>query len=196
MKATISRLRGERDEWRNLAQCQQQNLALQEGTITNLENQITALLDEQEEAEMEKIGMFTNFHRAYDKLVRDLVEAKHAIARLKKSDRAKEKVLQRNLRLKATLQNYTAKATAGNNSSLTEALALANDRIEDLEVKGEALLEALERLEDCSESGEGEGEDTVSALEAETAFRGVLEDTAFKEQRERWHELLNGSGSQ
>ena len=136
----------------------------------------------------------------HEKLVDQLNDSDRTIARLKRSDRAKGKVWQRNLRLKATLQRYTLQATSGplqpdadTQASLMEALALVNERIEELESKGSALLDALEKRNDSSGSDEDEMEDNGGAklTEAEVAFRGVIEDETFKEQKEYWAELLN-----
>jgi hypothetical protein len=191
MQATVSRLRAERDEWRNTAECQQQDLVLQQGTIASLEEQIASLHTDLEQDEVERNKMYAYFHKHYD---HKLDEAERTIARLRKSDRSKEKVAQRNLRLKTTLQRVFNKK-ASNRRSLLEALALAKERIDDLEVKGDILLEALERQEDHSESGEEEGEEegehTITVVEAEVAFRGVLEDTTFREQSEGWNKFLD-----
>jgi hypothetical protein len=111
-------------------------------------------------------------------------------------------VQQRNIRLKATLQRYTSQGTsattqaaADTEATLREALALANDHIEELEITGEALLDALEKRNDSygSDDGDGmkEGEAEAGVLGAEVAFRGVFEDELFKEQRENWADLLN-----
>jgi hypothetical protein len=190
MQATVSRLRAERDEWRNTAECQQQDLALQQGTIANLEEQIASLHTDLEQDEVERDKMYSYFHKHYD---HKLDEAERTITRLIKSDRSKEKVAQRNLRLKTTLQRVFNKKATGR-KALLEALVLAKERIDDLEVKGDMLLEALER-HDCSQSGEEEdeeeGEHTVTVVEAEVAFRGVLEDSTFREQSAGWNKFLD-----
>jgi hypothetical protein len=72
---------------------------------------------------------------------------------------------------------------------------LANERIEELESKGEAMLDALDRRNDsCGSDDEEElerGGIEAGLLGAEVVFRGVLEDESFKEQRKIWLDLLN-----
>jgi len=120
---------------------------------------------------------------------------KRTLLQLKKSERAKEKTQQRNLRLKALLNRFSengvaarAKTDANTLSALKEALAAACERLDELEGRGEALLDALDRDDDGDE-GSGNGEE-VGALEAEVAFRGVLEDDGFRGMREEWEGLL------
>jgi hypothetical protein len=138
----------------------------------------------------------------HDKLVDQFNDAVRTVARIKKSDRTKDKVQQRNLRLKATLQRYTSQGTsattqaaADTEATLREALALASERIEELETRGEAMLDALERRNDSCGSDDDEemrGRDVEARLlEAEVAFRGVLGDESFKEQKKIWPELLD-----
>jgi hypothetical protein len=115
---------------------------------------------------------------------------------LKKSDRTKGKVWQRNLRLKATLGRLSSQVSLTPDqtaeATLLEALALANERIEELELKGEVLIHALEEHEDSYEEDEDEDglDRTAHLMEAEVAFRGVLEDEMFREQREVRSDLL------
>ena len=72
---------------------------------------------------------------------------------------------------------------------------MANERIEELETKGEVMLDALERRNDsCGSDDEGElerGDIEAGLLGAEVVFRSVLEDESFKEQKEIWLDLLN-----
>jgi hypothetical protein len=174
-------------------------------SITELEEENAKLRFRHEEdttAGRQLYSRFQGLISKHDKLVDHFNDAVRTIARLKRSDRAKEKVQQRNLRLKATLQRCTSQgisattqAAADTEATLREALALANERIEELETKGEALLDALERRNDSCGSDDDEdmeGRDVeAQVLEAEVAFRGVLEDESFKEQKEVRPELLD-----
>jgi len=209
-QSVVSQLRLERDEWRTTAQIQQRqllsnerDLQSQERSIAMLEDQNAALRAGHEEDVTASNKLFARLQDViikHDKLVDQLNDSVRAAARLKKSDRAKGKVWQRNLRLKATLQRYTSQMTSGSakqdantEASLLEALALANERIEELESKGEVLLEALDKHNDSSDSRKGGDEEdcgTAQLLEAEVAFRGVLEDETFKEQKGFWQDLL------
>jgi hypothetical protein len=70
---------------------------------------------------------------------------------------------------------------------------MAEERIEELESRGETLLEALEKQNYSCGSDQDEAEDDalgVGLLEAEVAFRGVLEDETFREQKEHRAYLL------
>jgi hypothetical protein len=174
-------------------------------SITELEEENAKLRFRHEKdttAGRQLYSRFQGLISKHDKLVDHFNDAVRTIARLKRSDRAKEKVQQRNLRLKATLQRCTSQgisattqAAADTEATLREALALANERIEELETKGEALLDALERRNDSCGSDDDEdmeGRDVeAQVLEAEVAFRGVLEDESFKEQKEVRPELLD-----
>ncbi|KAF2832569.1 hypothetical protein CC86DRAFT_425093 [Ophiobolus disseminans] len=205
-QAVVSRLRLERDRWRTTAQVQERQLLsserdfkLQERTVAVLEERNAALCAGHNEDVSASDKLFTRLQDVIDKhekLVDQLNESVRTATRLKKSDRAKGKVWQRNLRLKATLQLYTSHATvasANTEASLMEALALANERIEELEGKGELLLQALQKQNDSYDIAEisiEEEHDTAKLLEAEIAFREVLEDETFKEQKEYWEDLL------
>ncbi|RMZ74035.1 hypothetical protein GMOD_00004860 [Pyrenophora seminiperda CCB06] len=143
-----------------------------------------------------------------EQLMSNLAETARSLLQLRKSDRAKGKVHQRNLRLKSILNRFSkkgvaarAKADADTEAALKEALAAAWERIEELEARGEALLDALDDHDhdhdhdhddgnsDGSENGGGMGCE-VGHLEAEVAFRGALEDEAFRAMRDEWESLL------
>jgi hypothetical protein len=211
-QSLASRLRRDRDKWRSLAQKQEQDLIAahnhlkqQAHSISEIEQENAKLRTRHEEDTTAGRQLFSRFQELinkHDKLVDQVNDAMRAITRLKKSDRSKGKVQQRNIRLKATLQRYTSQGTsattqaaADTEATLREALALANDHIEELEITGEALLDALEKRNDSygSDDGDGmkEGEAEAGVLGAEVAFRGVLEDESFKEQKENWADLLN-----
>jgi hypothetical protein len=128
----------------------------------------------------------------HDPLADQLTDALRTIARLRRSDRAKGKVLQRNLRLKATLQRYTSAAMSlsddNKEAALQEALAVAKDRVEELESAGETLLGALDAQID--NPGIDRSDSEAGLIEAELIFRGVVEDEMAKEHKERWEDLL------
>ncbi|KAH7356176.1 hypothetical protein BKA66DRAFT_253734 [Pyrenochaeta sp. MPI-SDFR-AT-0127] len=169
-QSLTSRLRHDRDSWRSLAERQKPDLAAAERVVQQQTSTICYLEDENvklrnRNAEEFSMGqqIFTRFQELiskHDNLADQLNDALRTIIRLKKSDRSKEKVQQRNLRLKATLQRYTSQVPLPQQihedsiATLQEALALANERIGELEAKGEALLEVLERRHDNSGSGD------------------------------------------
>jgi hypothetical protein len=212
MQSLAVRLRRDRDNWRSLALRQEQDL---KAAHKDLENQVRSISDIEEEnaklrfrheedtrAGKQLYSRFQVLVSKHDKLVIQFNDAVRAVARIKKSDRTKDKVQQRNLRLKATLQRYTSQGTsattqaaADTEATLREALALASERIEELEMRGEAMLDALERRNDSCGSDDDEemrGRDVEARLlEAEVAFRGVLGDESFKEQKKIWPELLD-----
>jgi hypothetical protein len=212
-QSLASRLRRDRDNWRSLAQKQEQDiiaahedLKQQAHSISEIEQENAKLRTRHEEDTTAGRQLYSRFQELiskHDKLVDQANDSTRIIVRLKKSDRSKGKVQQRNLRLKATLHRYTSqgtsattKAAADTEATLREALALANDRIEELETKGEALLDALEKRNnscgsDDEEATEEEEEVEPGVLGAEVAFRGVLEDESFREQKENWADLLN-----
>lgn len=146
--------------------------------------------------------------QSHEKLADSFNAAKRALEKLKRSDRKKTTLQQRNLTLKATLHRIMTRAApdavqaeSDVKASLREALALATERIAELEGSGEALLDALEKLGESSdsdedddggeeESGEGEIIPSHSLVAAEVAFRGVLDDESYAEQMENWKELL------
>ncbi|KAF1920217.1 hypothetical protein BDU57DRAFT_552665 [Ampelomyces quisqualis] len=207
--AVVFRLRFERDDWRNTARIQekqllasQRDLRARGDTIADLENENAALHAAARDGDVSMNNtIFARYQDAmtkHDKLVDQLNEKDRTIARLKKSDRAKGKVWQRNLRLKTTLQRYASKATsspantdANTESSLLEALALAAERIEELESTGAVLLEALGQQNGSCGSEDEEEDSEARLLEAEVVFRGVMEDETFQEQKEMWKEMLN-----
>ena len=211
-QSLAARLRRDRDNWRTLTLKQEQDLKAahqdledQARSISGMEQEMAKLRFRHEEDTIAGRQLYSRFHvliSKHDKLVDQFNDAMRTVARLKKSDRTKGKVQQRNLRLKATLQRYTSQGTsaatqaaADTESTLREALALANERIEELETKGEAMLDALERRNDsCGSDDEEElerGDVEARLLGAEVAFSGVLEDESFKEQKEIWLDLLN-----
>ncbi|KAF1845997.1 uncharacterized protein K460DRAFT_282971 [Cucurbitaria berberidis CBS 394.84] len=211
-QSLVSRLRRDRDSWRSLAQKQGTDLAAleplireQTHTISQLEDQKSSLDRRNEDDRSKGKHLYSRFQgliTKHDKLVDQLNDALRAINQLKKSDRAKGKVQQRNLRLKATLQHYTSRSEPSASRSdgsveatLLEALAATNERIEELERKGEDLLEALERRDNSSGSDDDhemeEKDEEAELREAKGAFQGVIEDETFKEQKLNWADLLN-----
>jgi hypothetical protein len=159
-----------------------------------------ALQTRHEEVVSANTSLFARLQDAlstHDKLFSQLKDSDRALARLEKSDRAKGKVWQRNLRLKTTLHRYAAQTASGpsqqhtsTETGLLEALVLASERIEELESKGNALANVLEQRNDSCESDEDEDDRAERLLEAEVAFRNVLEDETCREQKEHWDELL------
>ena len=69
--------------------------------------------------------------------------------------------------------------------TLLEALSVSNERIEELEQVGERLLDAMDESDEEDNGGLGMGK-----VEAEVAFRGVLDDETFRNQKVLWEELL------
>jgi hypothetical protein len=205
-QSLVSHLLLERDAWRNTAEIQKRQLCATEEenkrqacAIDILKSQNTTLSakhDEDIEAHNTLSARFRNVLNNHDKLIDQLNSSERTIARLKKSDRTKGKVWQRNLRLKATLGRLSSQVSLTPDqtaeATLLEALALANERIEELELKGEVLIHALEEHEDSYEEDEDEDglDRTAHLMEAEVAFRGVLEDEMFREQREVRSDLL------
>ncbi|KAL1793162.1 hypothetical protein ACET3X_008144 [Alternaria dauci] len=212
-QSLAARLRRDRDNWRSLALKQEQDLRTahrdledQTRSISELEEENAKLRFRHEEDTTAGRQLYSRFHvliSKHDKLVDQFNDAIRTVARLKRSDRTKDNVQQRNLRLKATLQRYTSQgisaatqAAADTEFALREALALANERIEELETTGEALLDALERRNNsCGSDDDGEemreGDVEAGLLGEEVAFRGVLEDESFKEQKALWQDLLD-----
>jgi hypothetical protein len=210
MQSLVSRFRLERVEFCNTAQIQERQLLSnerelerQKREIVIMEDENAALVTRHEEdvsASNRLIALFQGAVAKHDLLVHQLNDAMRTIARLKKSDRAKGKVWQRNLRLKTTLQRFqshssssSAAADTSTEDALQEALAMAEERIEELESRGEALLEALEKQNYSCGSDQDEAEDDAlgfGLVEAEVAFRGVLEDETFREQKEHRAYLL------
>jgi uncharacterized protein YdcH (DUF465 family) len=137
---------------------------------------------------------FKDMTAKHDSVVEQYNELNRTTMRLKKSDRAKGKVQQRNLSLKAIMGAHICSGK-GREDALLEALALANERIEELEGAGETLLDALEKHDgdDCSSDGENEDKDEeeMGVFEAQARFRSVLEDEAFHEQKELYEGLLD-----
>ena len=195
----ISRLRLDRNTWRDTALDQASELQAQPNAICSLMTENAQLRSHRKE-DVETItslsSMLENVVTRYDKLVVDLADARRHLLRVKKSDRAKGKVQQKNLTLKALLNRFgekgvvaRSKADADTEAALREALAAACERVEELEARGEALLDALEERDDASDDEDDMGGD-AGVLGAEIAFRGILEDGEFKEARKEWADLL------
>ncbi|KAJ4370430.1 hypothetical protein N0V83_004948 [Neocucurbitaria cava] len=174
-------------------------------TISEQQGQIIDLHHSNEGDPLRYKQLYTRFQAQvtkHNKLVDQLNDALRTINRLKKSDRAKGKVQQRNLRLKATLQHYTSRDGSSTShlngnveNTVLEALALANERIEQLESKGESLLDLLEEGKDGGQRDAGgdisERNVSEEILVAKVAFREILEDETFREQKVNWAELLD-----
>jgi hypothetical protein len=198
-QAVVVRLRLERDEWRAMAQLQERQLLANHREFKRQEQAIAVLKDQNDALRIEHkkdVTLDNQTHARlnasiikHDKLVTELADSARAAARLKRSDRAKGKVVQRNLRLKATLQRYTSQAAtepdANTETALMEALALANERIEELESRGQNLLEVLDQRNDGPEDS-----DVANLVEAEGALREVIEDEDFKVQKKHWEDLM------
>ncbi|KAH7072675.1 hypothetical protein BKA63DRAFT_48451 [Paraphoma chrysanthemicola] len=205
-----ARLRLARDEWRHTAQKHEELLLAQGHELRRQERAIAILGDqnailrtaheEDKSAGKTLLNRFRNAKDKYNQLFDELNDAQRTIAMLKKSDRAKGKVWQRNLCLKAAFNLLTSRSKSDFESqekdaqaALQEALAMAHERIEELENTGGVLLNALEKQNDSCGSDENEYEDHdmgAGVIEAEVAFRGVLEDETFHEQKEQWGYLL------
>ncbi|EMD61941.1 hypothetical protein COCSADRAFT_38743 [Bipolaris sorokiniana ND90Pr] len=153
-----------------------------------------------------------------DRLASQLHEAKANMTKLRRSDRTKEKTQQQNIHLKALLHrqsvkyNTTKYSTAAtfrgvtaalNQNILQSALSAAIERIDELEARGQALLDALlDALEEQGtsseeEEGEGEGEEeyddseaVAKLLKAQVKLDGVLRDKGFTLERRTWRHLL------
>jgi len=167
----ISRLRLNRNRWRHRALKQASSLSTLDQSLQTLATK-------------------------HEALVSNLSDMARTLLQLKKSGRAKEKMQQRNLRLKALLNRFSENGVAARDktdantlAALKEALAVACERLDELEGRGEALLDALDRDDDDGDEGSEDGEE-MGALEAEVAFRGVLEDDGFRGMREEWEGLL------
>jgi hypothetical protein len=198
-QSVVSRLRLDRDEWRSTTQVQErqllahgQELEHQDFSIKALEDRNVALQAGHGNVVSANNKLFTRLQDATasnDALVGQLKDADRRIARLTKSDRAKGKVWQRNLGLKTMLDRQTLQTAsstsqqdASTEAALSEALALAIGRIEELEDKGNALLDVIDRRNNNGGNDEDAHNSTAKLLEVEIAFRGVLEDEAFNQQ--------------
>ena len=122
-----------------------------------------------------------------------LDEANRRAKLLKKSNREKGNVEQRNLALKAYMRSHQCRGTENSKEqTLLEALALAKQRIQDLEVAGTKLLDALDCSSDDEEGkSDSDENDRCGLAEAELVFRGVIEDEMYEEQKLLWEELLD-----
>ncbi|KAF2474934.1 uncharacterized protein BDR25DRAFT_214325 [Lindgomyces ingoldianus] len=188
-KSIITRLRLDRNHWCTLAKQQEKNLD-NAGRLERVDQEIanpTALNEDLEEradfaviTEKSLLAKYRDVVTKHDKLVNDVNEADRTILQLKKSDRAKEKVHQRNLHLKSLIGRKTNKEEL-----LLEALSAAVERVAELEAAGEKLIDTLEeeRVRSSGGSGRSEGE--------EIRFRGILDDDEWEEKREIWNDLLD-----
>ncbi|KAH7132189.1 hypothetical protein B0J11DRAFT_503365 [Dendryphion nanum] len=132
-------------------------------------------------------------------LIETLEISRLRIARLKKSDRAKDKVQQRNMVLKMLLNNARQQVKENDDSeahTLKEALAAAMGRIRDLEDAGKELSDALTRQDEGSNASDDEDESTKSrdlgfnVAVAEVQFKEILEDDHFEELKTLWGDIL------
>lgn len=199
-QSLASRLRIDRDRWRSAAQDQNRQLLLtdhdrkqQAHIIANLNKENADLRAGREGEVSASTKVIQDITTQLNHLANQLTEALRTVARLRRSDRAKGKVQQRNLRLKATLQRHMSATTSTPDESakaaLQEALAMAKERVEELESAGESLLEALDERSD-SAGFEEEQDGEAKAVEAEVVFRSALEDESSGEMKEQWDELL------
>lgn len=211
-RSLSSSLRRDRDRWRSIARKQELDLiAAQLGLddqvrlVNHLKCENARLHDQPSEhittATHRDLRMESH-QKKYNELVTEHNDVLRTMTCLKRSDRAKGKVQQRNLVLKATLHRLTTqpsvsdKIKADEEAGVREALAEAVERIEELESTGEILLEALEQSGD--NDNENDADDNMSPeiakprlLEVKLTFRNVLDDDTFKEQKENWAGLLD-----
>ncbi|KAF2113069.1 hypothetical protein BDV96DRAFT_478935, partial [Lophiotrema nucula] len=199
-KCLISRLRSDRDRWRTQAQQKERDLTTAERKLRQKNVTIASLNDTNRDfashlEDATKTGewltsKYQTLERKVDIITKKWGDADRTIMRLKKSDRAKGKVTQRNLNLKAILSSKI-----GTEETLIEALNAACERIQELEDAGEELLDALNRASDESDRSDVEdssdsGICVASTLEAEVKLRGIVEDDVFRTQKENWSEFL------
>jgi hypothetical protein len=69
-------------------------------------------------------------------------------------------------------------------ASLLEALATASERIQELENKGNTLLNVLEQRNNRCRNDKNTDHSTTKLLDTENKLRGVLEDQDFSQQKE------------
>ncbi|KAF2792651.1 hypothetical protein K505DRAFT_307284 [Melanomma pulvis-pyrius CBS 109.77] len=202
-----ARLRLDRDHWRTRSLRQDSQLLAADLHIKAFQHNIFTLttantdLQNRLDKAMENYKMRnSDYHTMCDRnyqLIELIENCENRNTKLRKSDRMKEKVHQRNLRLKAQIQGHVCGNKGDNEQTILEALAAANERIEELEKAGEKLLDALDWMgdsdgSDSSEEGEEENGELsrVGLVEAEVAFRGILEDETFREHKALWEDLL------
>ncbi|KAF2658325.1 hypothetical protein K491DRAFT_575914, partial [Lophiostoma macrostomum CBS 122681] len=205
----IARLRYDRNQWRTRSLLQDTHISTLTNRLRATKSRVTELTSENTElnsrlnaALVTGNTLLKSFKEVVHKnntLDDELDEKTRTIARLRKSERAKGKVWQRNLTLKALLHSRQDASPApenekgGMHDTLLEALAAANERIAELEGAGEQLLEALDKEQDSdgdASSVEGDEGCGVGRTEAELRFRNVLEDEGFREAKELWVGLL------
>lgn len=200
-----SRLRLDRDRWRSIAlqraaqlETMEQQKQDQERTSSVLRNEISTLVTASRAVANYNpdVQMVSNTDANLTQQVDDLtIRCK----KLTKSDRAKGRSLNRNLQVIVALRSLVARNRSpeedsnDNKPALLEALAMALARIEELELHGAKVLGALESLDDTSDEGEldDEASKSITLMEAEVAFRNVLEDDTFCENKENWACLLD-----
>ncbi|KAF2876391.1 hypothetical protein BDV95DRAFT_482944 [Massariosphaeria phaeospora] len=197
-QSLAARLRRDRDSWRAEALAREHALTAAEHCIQSQDKKLDRLTtlnisldDHLQDAVKTGKQLFASFKRVAavrDKLAGQLDEAMRSIARLKKSDRAKGKVVQRNLLLKAHMKAHVCGGSGEDTeTTLLEALAAATERIEELENAGERLVDALEA---SASEDEGEEQGGAGIAGAVVAFQGVLEDQTFSESKANWEHLL------
>lgn len=210
----ITQLRRDRDSWRSLARNQERSLIAAQHDLTEQAQAMSAIEannNRLRHAHAEGVTATRYLYSRLQSLIADnnklldqLDDTMRTVAKLNKSDRAKGKVLQRNLRLKAALQHLSLHSASSSSqsdtsvdSNLREALAIATQRIEELESKGVALTEALEKQDDShgdedEEYNGGKSEIAkANLMEAEVIFRGVLDDETFQDHKLNWACLLD-----
>ncbi|KAL6708747.1 hypothetical protein ACN47E_002443 [Coniothyrium glycines] len=206
-----SRLRQDRDSWRTLAREREQDLHAsqtevlkQNDLITTLKNE-NASLDRHHPKGSQTINIsdlhIQQLKTKHDELSNRLQHALRTIARLKKSDRTKDKIQQRNLRLKAALRRVCTRHMSSTpqpdhsiEAALREALALTDARLCDLESSGRALLATLDVRTAAHATNTLHNDDAAprmpSISNARAAYKQTLLDDAFAQQRENWVEWL------
>ncbi|KAH9860620.1 hypothetical protein J1614_011951 [Plenodomus biglobosus] len=202
IQARITQLLQEQDNFRSLSRSQAQQLSQQDRIISQLQAENSQLRQANLEATITGKHILSRYHGLIEQhatLEEKLANKKRAYVKLRKSERAKTGIQQRNLIIKATLQRVmmreapeSTEQDANIKATLREALALAMERIDELENAGENVIDALGRMDESDGDGEGDGErdGQPSLAEVEVTFRGVLGDKGFAEQKENWEELM------
>ncbi|KAF2737806.1 hypothetical protein EJ04DRAFT_421752, partial [Polyplosphaeria fusca] len=184
-----ARLRTDRDSWRCRFLQQERRLIAMAGQLkTSKEankdlradsNSLLSVLKDAIESGKSLLVRIRNIGVENQDLSHRLSEANRTILQLRKSDRAKGKIEQRNLNLKAHLGRKSTME-----QTLIEALNTACDRIGELEAAGNSLMEASDRINDTDGSEDESGGESV--MEAELKFRGTLQDQTFSEMKQLW----------
>ncbi|KAI8935834.1 hypothetical protein NX059_007351 [Plenodomus lindquistii] len=206
MTCTVAGLRHERDRWRSHVKNISAHAFAQTRMLSAAEEEIINLRKEKTETECTHQALQARFDDLMDKhmhVTEQLQNVKRMFVVLRRSDRKKGHFEKSHLRLKSAFKRFMMgngcaggeKTDAGVEVHLREALALATSRIEELEKRGEAVLDVLEKLneseeEDVDEEGNCEMGTKPTLVEVEVAFRGVLDDGAFAEERQRWKGFL------